>query len=158
MLYLRETQKAQLAHIRSIAFRETADAMVIDPPTLKHLEVVVSSEGTRAGSLLGEIDKTVTVMGSRLLRGWLLRPLVSLERVHNRLDAVEELAFRSLERGKLREAFKSVQDMERLVAARRDGCRGASGPGCATTLPGDRSPCACHPASAPGAADRQSPG
>ena len=125
VLYLRETQKAQLAHIRSIAFRETADAMVIDPPTLKHLEVVVSSEGTRAGSLLGEIDKTVTVMGSRLLRGWLLRPLVSLERVHNRLDAVEELAFRSLERGKLREAFKSVQDMERLVAR---AAMGAAGP------------------------------
>jgi len=64
-------------------------------------------------------------MGSRLLRGWLLRPLVSLERVHNRLDAVEELAFRSVERGKLREAFKSVQDMERLVAR---AAMGAAGP------------------------------
>ena len=124
MHYLRETQKAQLAHISSIAFRETADAMVIDPPTLKHLEVVMSSEGSRAGSLLGEIDKTVTVMGSRLLRGWLLRPLVSLERVHNRLDAVEELAFRSVERGKLREAFKSLQDMERLVARAAMGTAG----------------------------------
>jgi DNA mismatch repair protein MutS len=114
--YLRETQKAQLAHVTSIAFRETADAMVIDPSTLKHLEVIVSSEGTRAGSLLGEIDLTVTAMGSRLLRGWLLAPLVGLERVHNRLDAVEELAFRSIERGKLREALKSVHDLERLVA------------------------------------------
>ena len=123
--YLRETQKVQLAHIRSITFRETTDAMVIDPSTMKHLEVVVSSEGTRAGSLLGEIDKTVTVMGSRLLRGWLLRPLVSLERVHNRLDAVEELAFKSLERGKLRETFASVQDMERLVAR---AAMGAAGP------------------------------
>ena len=123
--YLRDTQKAQLAHVRSITFRETRDAMVVDPSTLKHLEVVVSSDGTRAGSLLGEIDKTVTVMGSRLLRGWLLRPLVSLERVHNRLDAVEELAFRSVERGKLREAFKSVQDMERLVAR---AAMGAAGP------------------------------
>ena len=123
--YLRDTQKAQLTHVRSISFRETADAMVVDPSTLKHLEVVVSSEGTRAGSLLGELDKTVTVMGSRLLRGWLLRPLLSLERVHNRLDAVEELAFKSVERGKLRDVFKSVQDMERLVAR---AAMGAAGP------------------------------
>ncbi len=122
--YLRETQKAQLTHVHTIVFRQTADAMVLDPPTLKHLEVVVSSEGTRAGSLLGEIDKTVTVMGSRLLRGWLLRPLVSLDRVHNRLDAVEELAFKSVERGKLREAFTSVQDMERLVARAAMGVAG----------------------------------
>ena len=122
--YLRETQKAQLAHVRSIAFRETADAMVIDPPTVTHLEVVVSSDGTRVGSLLGEIDQTVTVMGSRLLRGWLLRPLVSLERVHARLDAVEELAFRSIERGKLREALRSVQDLERLVARAAMGTAG----------------------------------
>ena len=122
--YLRETQKAQLGHVRSIVFREATDALAIDPPTLKHLEVVVSSEGTRAGSLLGEIDETVTVMGSRLLRGWLLRPLVSLERVHNRLDTVEEFAFRSVERGKLREALKSVQDMERLVARAAMGTAG----------------------------------
>ena len=122
--YLRETQKAQLAHVRTIAFRETADAMVIDPSTLKHLEVVVSSEGTRAGSLLGEIDLTVTVMGSRLLRGWLLRPLVGLERVYTRLDAVEEFAFRSIERGKLREALKSVHDLERLVARASMGTAG----------------------------------
>ena len=122
--YLRETQKARLTHVRSITFREIADAMVIDPSTLRHLEVVVSSEGTRAGSLLGEIDQTVTVMGSRLLRQWLLRPLVSLERVHDRLDTVEELAFRSIERGKLREVLKSVQDLDRLVARAAMGTAG----------------------------------
>ena len=114
--YLRDTQKAQLRHVRSIAFRHTADAMIIDPPTMKHLEVVVSSEGERQGSLLAEIDHTVTVMGSRLLRTWLLRPLCRLDEVHDRLDAVEGLAFRSTERGKLRDAFKSVHDLERLVA------------------------------------------
>jgi DNA mismatch repair protein MutS len=122
--YLRDTQKAQLAHVRTIAFRESADAMVIDPSTLKHLEVVVSSEGTRTGSLLGEIDQTVTVMGSRLLRGWLLRPLVTLERVYDRLDAVEEFAFQSTARAKLREVLKSVQDLERLVARAAMGTAG----------------------------------
>jgi DNA mismatch repair protein MutS len=114
--YLRDTHKGQLRHVRSIAFRHTADAMIIDPPTMKHLEVVVSGEGARQGSLLAEIDHTVTVMGSRLLRTWLLRPLCRLDEIHERLDAVEDLAFRSVERGKLRDAFKSVQDLERLVA------------------------------------------
>ncbi len=122
--YLRDTQKAQLQHVRSIAFRHTADAMVIDPSTMKHLEVVVSSEGTRKGSLLAELDHTVTVMGSRLLRAWLLRPLCRLDEVHDRLDAVEELAFRSVERGKLREVFKSVHDLERLVARAAMGTAG----------------------------------
>lgn len=114
--YLRDTQKAQLRHVRSIALRHTADAMIIDPPTMKHLEVVVSSDGARQGSLLAHIDHTVTVMGSRLLRTWLLRPLCRLDEVHERLDAVEDLAFRSVERSKLREALKSVHDLERLVA------------------------------------------
>ena len=114
--YLRETQRGRLAHVRGIAFRETADAMLVDPVTLRHLEVVRSAEGGRAGSLLAEIDCTVTVMGSRLLRSWLLRPLVSLERIRNRLDAVEELGFRSTDRAKLREALKRVHDLERLLA------------------------------------------
>ncbi|HIE60571.1 MAG TPA: DNA mismatch repair protein MutS, partial [Microbacterium sp.] len=122
--YLRDTQKAQLQHVRSITFRHTADAMIIDPSTMKHLEVVVSSEGTRKGSLLAELDHTVTVMGSRLLRAWLLRPLCRLDEVHDRLDAVEDLAFRSVERGKLREVFKSVHDLERLVARAAMGTAG----------------------------------
>ncbi len=122
--YLRDTQKERLPHIRGIAFRETADAMIIDPSTVRHLEVVVSSEGTRAGALLDVIDQTVTVMGSRLLRQWLLRPLVSLERVHDRLDTVEELAFRSIERGKLLEVLRSVQDLDRLVARAAMGTAG----------------------------------
>ena len=122
--YLRETQRGRLSHVRGISFRETADALVVDPATLKHLEVVRSAEGDRSGSLLAEIDHTVTVMGSRLLRSWVLRPLASLERVRNRLDAVEELAFRSTDRAKLREALKPVQDLERLVARAAMGTAG----------------------------------
>jgi len=114
--YLRDTQKADLAHVRTIAYRTTADALLVDPTTLKHLEVVVGSDGTPQGSLLKEIDRTITSMGGRLLRAWLLRPLCALERIRDRLDAVEELAFSSTERGKLRDVLKSVHDLERLVA------------------------------------------
>src|SRR6185436_4793214 len=122
--YLRSTQKAGLAHVRSIAYRQRADALLIDPTTLKHLEILEGSEGGRPGSLLDELDRTVTSMASRLLRSWLLRPQLTLGAVQDRLDAVEELAFRTTERGKFREAIKSVQDLERLVARAALGTAG----------------------------------
>jgi DNA mismatch repair protein MutS len=122
--YLRDTQKVDLEHVRAIAYRSIADGLVIDPITLKHLEIVTGNEGGLQGSLLNEIDRTTTSMGGRLLRQWLLRPLCSLERIRDRLDAVEELAFRSIERGKLRDVLKSVHDLERLVARAALGTAG----------------------------------
>ena len=122
--YLRDTQKADLAHVRAISYKTSSDCLVVDPITLKHLEVVTGSEGGTKGSLLDEIDRTVTSMGGRLLRAWLLRPLASLERIRDRLDAVEDLAFRSTERGKFRDTLKSVHDLERLVARAALGTAG----------------------------------
>jgi DNA mismatch repair protein MutS len=122
--YLRDTQKADLAHVREVAFRAGADCLVVDPTTLKNLEVLEATEGGRAGSLLQEIDRSMTPMGGRLMRAWLLRPLVSLERIHDRLDAVEEFAFRSTDRGKARETLKSIHDIERLVARAALGTAG----------------------------------
>src|SRR5262245_56348108 len=113
--YLRDTQKADLAHVRAIGYRTNSESLIIDPITLKHLEVVTGSEGGPGGSLLHEIDRTITSMGGRLLRAWLLRPLSALERIRDRLDAVEELAFRSTERGKFRDTLKGVHDLERLI-------------------------------------------
>ena len=122
--YLRDTQKADLAHVRAIGYKAVADCLVVDPITLKHLEVVTGSEGGPQGSLLNEIDRTVTSMGGRMLRAWLLRPLVALERIRDRLDSVEELAFRSTDRGRFREVLKTVHDMERLVARAALGTAG----------------------------------
>jgi DNA mismatch repair protein MutS len=114
--YVRDTQKADLAHVRTLRLKTSADCLLIDATTLAHLEVVESVHTGRQGSLLDEIDRTVTAMGGRLLRAWLLRPLVSLEGIRDRLDAVEEMAFRTADRGKLRETLKTVQDLERLTA------------------------------------------
>src|SRR4051794_7492539 len=122
--YLRSTQKADLAHVRAIAYRQRADALLIDPTTLRHLEIVEGSEGGRENSLLDELDRTITSMGSRLLRSWLLRPLLSLDAIRDRLDGVEDLAFRTTERGKFRDAVKGVQDLERLVAKAAMGTAG----------------------------------
>ncbi|HEX2458174.1 MAG TPA: DNA mismatch repair protein MutS [Vicinamibacterales bacterium] len=122
--YLKDTQKADLAHVRAVSFRTGADCLLVDPTTLRNLEVVSASDGGRSGSLLHEIDRTVTPMGGRLLRTWLLRPLLSLERIQDRLDAVEELAFRGIERAKLRDTLKGVHDIERLVGRAALGIAG----------------------------------
>jgi DNA mismatch repair protein MutS len=114
--YLRTTQKVDLAHVRSVSYRQRADSLLIDRTTIKHLEILEGSEGGREGSLLDELDRTKTSLGSRMLRGWLLRPLLSLDAIRDRLDAVEELAFRTVDRGRFREAISPVQDIERLVA------------------------------------------
>ena len=114
--YLGLTQHTGLTHVRDITLQMASDAVLIDPVTLRHLNVIEGVEGGRSGSLLDEIDRTVTAMGGRMLRQWLVRPLVTLARIQDRLDAVEDFAFRSAERGKLRDALRSIHDLERLVA------------------------------------------
>lgn len=122
--YLRDTQKADLNHIRDLQFRTQVDRLVVDPLTIRHLELVESTDGGRTGSLLAELDRTVTPMGGRLQRAWLLRPLVSLEHVRDRLDAVEDFAFRTTDRGRVRDTMKSIHDIERLVARASLGTAG----------------------------------
>jgi len=114
--YLRDTQRTDVGHVRDISFRTPADALVIDPVTLRHLAIVEGADGGRRGSLLDAIDRSVTAMGGRLLRHWLIRPLVTISRIQDRLDAVEDLAFRVAERAKLRELLRGMHDVERLVA------------------------------------------
>jgi DNA mismatch repair protein MutS len=122
--YLRDTQKTDLSHVREIGFRAGADCLVIDATTIRNLEVLEAADGGRTGSLLHEIDRTQTAMGGRVLRAWLVRPLLALERIQDRLDAVEELAFRSTERAKVRDTLKAVHDVERLVARASLGIAG----------------------------------
>ena len=114
--HLRDTQRSELVHVRDITLRVGADALAIDPVTLKHLNVIDGADGGRTGSLLDTIDRTVTSMGGRRLRQWLVRPLVTLARIQDRLDAVEDLAFRTADRGRLRDILKDVHDLERLIA------------------------------------------
>jgi DNA mismatch repair protein MutS len=114
--YVRDTQKRDLAHVTTLVTRATAEALVVDAITRRNLELVESqADGGRKGTLLHLLDETKTAMGARLLREWILRPLVEKERIQDRLDAVEELAFRVVERGRFREALGRVQDMDRIL-------------------------------------------
>jgi DNA mismatch repair protein MutS len=116
--YAQNTQRTAAAHISGIQYFEANDFMVLDGVTLRNLEIVESnrpeSGATVKRSLLGVIDATVTGMGGRLLRSWLLRPSIKRSEVQTRLSAVTELADPIL-RDKLRFLLKEVSDLERLV-------------------------------------------
>jgi DNA mismatch repair protein MutS len=114
--YLRQTQRGDIAHVRDISLLVASDALLLDPVTLRHLNVVEGVDGGRAGSLLDTIDRTMTPMGGRLLRAWLVRPLATLARIQDRLDAVEDFAFGAADRARLREVLRHLHDLERLVA------------------------------------------
>ncbi len=93
------------------------DYMILDSTTLKNLEVFRNLiDGSRRGTLIEVLDKTVTAMGSRLLKRWLQRPLINVDEIERRLEAVEELFEKSFLRKSLRDVLKEVYDLERIVS------------------------------------------
>jgi DNA mismatch repair protein MutS len=113
--YARETQRAAAAHVTDLVYFEPQDHLVLDSVTVRNLELVESLAGGSGRSLLQVIDETVTGMGARLLRAWLLRPCVKRGEVEARLAAVGDLFASHVRRDKLRALLKEVSDLERLV-------------------------------------------
>jgi DNA mismatch repair protein MutS len=115
--YARETQRESAAHVNDITFFEAQDHLVLDAVTVRNLELVESqSQAGRAHTLLGVIDETVTGMGARMLRSWLLRPSVRRGEIEARLAAVAELHGSQMKRDRLRLRLKEIADLERLIA------------------------------------------
>jgi len=112
--YAHFTQKAAAGHISEIKYFEASDCLVLDQLTLRNLDLVQSRGEKERGSLLDVIDETVTGMGGRLLRSWLLRPSKKRSEIETRLTAVEEL-IDPIFREKLRYLLKQVVDLERIV-------------------------------------------
>ncbi len=116
LAYLREIQPGGLPHLRPVSFRRMSDTMLLDAATQRNLELVRSAmDGGRKGTLLGLMDETLTAMGGRLLRRWVLSPLISAGAVARRADAVEELVDGLSRRGALRESLARIQDLERIL-------------------------------------------
>ncbi len=113
--YLQETQKGAVGQIQRLATYSTAGYMALDTNTRRNLELTESLAGDRGASLLSVLDKTVTPMGARLLRQRMTRPLLDLERLHQRLDRVELFYHDGLFRADVRAALKNVPDLERLT-------------------------------------------
>ncbi len=112
--YAQETQRADAGHISELTYFETSDFMVLDAITLRNLDIFVCRGEKSKNTLFGVLDQTVTGMGSRLLRQWLLRPSVKRSEIETRLAAVSELSDTIL-REKLRFLMKDVSDLERLI-------------------------------------------
>ena len=115
--YLYQTQKSALRHINRLSYYERYDFMQLDSQTVRNLELLQNLQNQdREGSLLGVIDLTVTASGGRLMKEWLVKPLLSIREIEKRQDAIQEFVERTIERGILREELQQVQDLERIVS------------------------------------------
>ncbi len=116
MRYLTETQKNALSHILEVRRYERELSMQIDRVAAASLELTETLRGRRAGSLLWLLDKAETAMGSRMLRGWIERPLAKKEAIDARLDAVDKLKESAFTADALRETLRGAYDIERLLS------------------------------------------
>ena len=115
--YLNETQMTSLEHINTITIYSLSKYMSLDINARRNLEITEKMrDKTKKGTLLWVLDKTSTSMGGRLLRRWLNDPLLDVNEIQERLDAVKELKDNMMLRGDITETLKRVYDIERLAA------------------------------------------
>ncbi len=114
--YLQETQRAALTHIQGLSRYYADDFMALDATTQRHLELVrTATDGSRGGTVLELLDQTATAMGGRLLRRWLLEPLLQVAAIRQRQAAVAGLVEGWMVREEARELLKEIADIERIV-------------------------------------------
>lgn len=113
--YVRATQGQALGHLTRLARLDPGDALVLDATAVETLELVETRQGEVAGSLFGVLDETVTSMGARLLRQWILRPLRDPAAIAERQDAVAALLEHEATRHAVRALLRGVGDLERLT-------------------------------------------
>ena len=115
--YIEETQKIANAHTKEIKVYSKEEYLELDLNTRRNLELVESMRNKeKRGSLLWVLDKTKTSMGARLLRSWVLRPLIDPVAINNRQNAVAEIIKNQRLSDELEELLSGVLDLERLVA------------------------------------------
>jgi len=115
--YILETQKSRMSHIHTINIYTSQEFVELDASTIRNLELVETMrDKSKRGSLLWVLDHTKTSMGLRMLKQWILRPLVNAASINNRLCGVEELVSSISVREDLAEALTGVNDIERLMS------------------------------------------
>ncbi|NTW06518.1 MAG: DNA mismatch repair protein MutS [Syntrophaceae bacterium] len=114
--YVTETQKIQPQHINEIKWYATENYLIIDDTARRNLELFATIfDNSRAGSLFGLINETLTPMGTRRLRWWLNYPLVDVEKIRARLLSVAEIKEGHIVRSNLRKILSRIYDLERLA-------------------------------------------
>jgi DNA mismatch repair protein MutS len=118
LYYVRSTQRGTLDHVDRIGFYERQNCLVLDTVTVRNLELIEPLfAGTDAGvTLFRSIDATVTPMGKRLLRSWMLRPSIDPAEINGRLEALEIQVKDTVAREELRRALDGILDLERLLS------------------------------------------
>jgi DNA mismatch repair protein MutS len=110
-----------LRHVDQIRYYEQHDTMLLDPVSVRNLELLSpifteESKSTGPTTLIAALDSTVTGMGARLLRSWILRPLIDQDAIEGRLGAVAHLLQQTVVRGEIRKELRGIQDLERLTS------------------------------------------
>jgi DNA mismatch repair protein MutS len=110
-----------LQHLDRVRYYEQHETLVLDPVTVRNLELITpifTEESSRSGpvTLVAALDATVTGMGARLLRSWILRPLIDRDAIEARLESVAHLVQQTVVRGEIRKELRGIQDLERLTS------------------------------------------
>jgi DNA mismatch repair protein MutS len=116
--YIRSTQRGSLDHVDRVGYYERQDCLVLDAVTVRNLELLepLFSGGGDTVTLFRSLDRTVTPMGKRLLRAWMLRPSIDRTQIERRLDAVEMMVKGLVAREELRRSMEGILDLERLLS------------------------------------------
>jgi len=112
--YVQNTQKGEARHIQDLKVLQKTDHLLLDGSTVRNLELVQSLfDGNRQESLLGQIDATQTSMGARLLKDWLLRPLIDVAQIQSRQAFITSFLDATIARSELRQILKGIPDLDR---------------------------------------------
>ena len=116
--YIRQTQRGTLEHVDRIGFYQRQDCLLLDAVTCRNLELIepIFNDAGAEATLFRALDATLTPMGKRLLRSWMLRPSIDAGEIQARLDAVEAMSAATIEREQLRQPLDGVLDIERLLS------------------------------------------
>ncbi len=113
--YLRDTQPAALQLLTRFSTYSLSEFMVLDAATRRNLELTETLRGAVHGSLLGELDRTISPMGKRLIQQWVSKPLLDIDKIRQRQVSVRFFFENGLLRAELRSALKPLADLERLT-------------------------------------------
>ena len=115
--YVKKVRQDSAGLIHRVLYVHSGDHLILDAPSVRNLELVRNLRDGRAKDTLLEVmDFTATAMGGRLLRAWLLRPLVDPAKIRERQEVVAEAVERTIERAAVRELLRGIQDLERLTS------------------------------------------
>jgi DNA mismatch repair protein MutS len=114
--YLRDSQLSALGKVATLRFFEPSDFLKLDASTVTNLELIQSLDGSKKGSLFSFLDLTRTGMGARLLKSWLLLPLLNISELERRQDSIQALTAGIQTHGRLAGRLSEIHDLERLIS------------------------------------------